>query len=115
MADQAWNAPEEELTGERYLLMTDRISHIASDDLVPEKYQDYFKKGAAFLLKTAEIYEKKKDGRLAQRSMAECRADQEALYAHISPLHYAESYANPKYAVSVLGAEAGRMLTLLCS
>ncbi|MCD8150384.1 MAG: aminopeptidase [Clostridiales bacterium] len=115
MADQAWNAPEEELTGERYLLMTDRLSRISSDDLVPEKYRDYFKKGAAFLLKTADIYEKKKDGRLAQRSMAECRADQEALYAHIAPANYAESYANPEYAVSVLGAEAGQMLTLLCS
>ncbi|MCD8365846.1 MAG: leucyl aminopeptidase, partial [Clostridiales bacterium] len=115
MSDQMWNIPEEELTGERYLLMTDRISRIASDDLVPEKYRDYFKKGAVFLLKTAEIYEKKRDGSLAQRSVEECQADQEMLYAHISPAHYAESYANPEYAVSVLGKEAGQMLTLLCS
>ncbi|MCD8156845.1 MAG: aminopeptidase [Clostridiales bacterium] len=115
MADTAWNKPETELIGERYNLMVDRISRIASECLVPEKYQDYFAKGAAFLLKTIEIYEKKQDGRLAQRTLEECQRDQADLYAHIAPENYGASYANPAYAAEKLGREAGQLLSLLCS
>ncbi|MCD8230623.1 MAG: aminopeptidase [Clostridiales bacterium] len=115
MADLAWNTPDEELTGERYNLMIDRISRIAADRLVPEEYQDYFEKGAALLLKAIDIYEKKKDGRLAERTLLECQADQAALFGHIAPENYETSYANPAYAAAAFGTEAGQILTLLCS
>ncbi len=115
MGDMPWSAPDEVLTRERYNLMIDRIGRIPTDRLVPEKYQDFFEKESARLLKAAEIYEKKADGSLAGRSMEECRADNEALWAHLDPAHYDTSYANPAYAVARFGTDAGRLLCFLCS
>lgn len=115
MGDRKWNTADEELIRERYALMKERIADIPSEELVPEKYQNYFDKAALFLLKTTEIYEKKIGGLLNERTLAQCQADQEELYRHILPANYAESYANPAYAVRVLGEEAGRLLTFLCS
>ncbi|MCD7982357.1 MAG: aminopeptidase [Clostridiales bacterium] len=115
MGDRTWNTADEDLIRERYALMTERISSVPFEGIVPSEYQDYFGKTAAFLLKTAEIYEKKADGQLSERSLAQCRADQEELYRHIVPENYAESYANPVYAVRMFGEEAGRLLTFLSS
>ncbi len=115
MSDCAWIDKEDVLTKERYNLMIDRIARIPTDRLVPEKYQDYFEKEAARLLKSAEIYEKTTDGSLCERTIEECQADQEALYGHLAPARYDSGYANPAYAVSQLGPEAGRLLTFLCS
>lgn len=115
MSDMAWTTDGEEALMERYDLMIERISRISSEKLTAEKYQDYFDKAAAFILKVAEIYEKKKAGSLMNRSLEECKADQEELYRHIKPEHYDTSYGNPAYAVSVFGKEAGQMLSFLCS
>ncbi len=115
MSDMPWSTPDDVLSKERYNLMTDRIRRIPTDRLVPEEYQDYFEKGAAYLMKAAEIYEKKADGSLADRTMEECRADQEMLYRYFCAEGYDTSYANPSYAVSVFGTEAGQLLTLLFS
>ncbi len=115
MGDRIWNTADEELISERYALMKERIAEIPSEGLVPEKYRDYFGKTADFLLKTAEIYEKKINGLLKERTLAQCQADQEELYRHIVPANYAESCANPVYAVRMFGQEAGQLLTFLCS
>ncbi len=116
MSDQAWRTREADvLTRERYALMTDRIARIPTDHFVSDKYQEYFEKGAAYLLKAAEIYEKKADGRLAARTMEECRADEEVFWGHLDPARYETSWANPAYAVARLGREAGQLLCFLCS
>ncbi len=116
MSDRAWRTREADvLTRERYALMTDRIARIPTACLVPDIYQDYFEKGAVYLLKAAEIYEKKAGGRLAARTMKECQADEAALWGHLDPARYAESWANPTYAVARLGTEAGQLLCFLCS
>ncbi len=115
MSDMPWSAREDVLTQERYNLMIDRIRRIPTEQLVPEEYQDYFEKEAARLLTAAKIYEKKADGTLAERPLEECRADQEALYRHLEPDNYETSYANPAYAVSCFGPEAGGLITFLCS
>ena len=81
----------------------------------PGEYRDYFMRAVPFLLKTAEIFEKQQNGTLAKRTLAECQADQDDLYRHLRPEHYGSSYANPAYAVKMLGQEAGQLLTLLCS
>ncbi len=115
MSDMPWSAREDVLTKERYNLMIDRITRIPTDHLVPEVYQDYFEEGAAFLLAAAKIFEKKSEGSLEARTMEECRADHEKFYRHLEPENYDTSYANPTYAVSVFGWEAGQLLTFLCS
>ncbi|MCD8300306.1 MAG: aminopeptidase, partial [Clostridiales bacterium] len=115
MGDKAWRVMDAEFTAERYNLMTYRLGRIADEQLVPVKFQDYFEKGAAILLKAAEIYEKKAAGALDGRSLEECRADQEAIWGHLAAGRYESSYANPDYAVGCFGGEAGHMLTFLAS
>ncbi|MCC8029645.1 MAG: aminopeptidase [Lachnospiraceae bacterium] len=115
MSDAAWNTADEPLIGERYALVTERIAGIPSEHLVPEIYQDYFEQLSVFLLKTADIYEKKTDGRLRERTLAQCEADQRELYRLFRPDCYETSYANPAYAARMFGQEAGQLLTLLCS
>ena len=39
---------------ERFLLVMERIAEIAEETDVPEKFDDYFKKTAAFLLQSAK-------------------------------------------------------------
>ena len=115
MADLEWITEDMEAYRERFELMTERIRRIPSDQSVPEIYRDYFLRAVPFLLKTEEIFSRKQDGTLNDRSLAECQADQQELYRHILPENYDTSYANPAYAAAALGREAGQMLTLLCS
>jgi len=115
MGDSAWNTAEGSLIQERYDLVVDRITRIPSDHQIPERYRDYFEKMSVFLLKTTEIYDKKQDGSLVGRTMEQCQADQEELYRQIRPEYYQTGYANPAYAVSRFGEEAGQLLSLLCS
>lgn len=115
MADLEWITEDMEAYRERFELMTERIRRIPSDQSVPEIYRDYFLRAVPFLLKTEEIFRRKQDGTLNDRSLAECQADQQELYRHILPENYDTSYANPAYAAAALGREAGQMLTLLCS
>ena len=115
MADLAWRKADTEEYEERLALMTERISQIPSEQGLPDEYRDYFCQTVPFLLKTAEIFGKQRRGTLKQRSMEECRSDQEELYRYYLPEHYETSYANPAYAVQILGKEAGQMLTLLIS
>ena len=115
MADSEWMAEDMEVYRERFGLIMDRIRQIPAEQSVPEKYRDYFLRAAPFLLKTEDIFRRAQAGTLKDRSLEECRADQAELYRHIAPENYSHSYANPAYAVEVLGQEAGQMLTLLCS
>ncbi len=115
MGDMAWRTADGDFVGERYNLMTYRLGRIATDGLVPEKYQDYFEKGAAILLRAADIYGKKEAGTLGMRSLSECAADQEAVWGHLSEEKYRSSYANPDFAVEKFGERAGRILAFLAS
>ena len=100
---------------ERYELMTERISQIPSEQSVPEKYRDYFRETAEFLGHAGRILQQKQEGKLEDRTLEECRRDQNVLYRHILPEHYETSYANPAYACEKLGEEAGQILTFLRS
>ena len=100
---------------ERYELMTERISQIPSEQSVPEKYRDYFRETAEFLGYAGRILQQKQEGKLEDRTLEECRRDQNVLYRHILPEHYETSYANPAYACEKLGEEAGQILTFLRS
>ncbi len=104
-----------ELAAERFALVMERIASIADATDVPAMYDSYFKKTAKFLLAVAEILEKKENGTLADRSMEECKQDNEAMYGDVMPEHYETSFANPAYAVAELGSEFGQTLSALTS
>ena len=102
-----------ELAKERLELVLERIAEIAKETDVPEQFDAYFRKTAEYILLLAEILDKKENGHLVERSMEECQADVERLYGDVAKEQYEKSYANPAYAVEVLGNEYGQILAML--
>lgn len=100
MGDSIWNNFLDETMKERYELVAERIVEISKEPQVPECYKDYFSETAAYLEKTMELCQMAIAGTLQQRSLESCKGDQEFLYHHMLPAYYAESYANPAYAVT---------------
>ncbi len=115
MQQEALNTSEQEFLYERYALMTERIAQIQTESMATAKYEDFFQKTASFLLKTASVFEDYKNHQLEKRSLEQCEADQKVLFAAYDLPQYETSYANPSYAVSLLGKEAGQLLCLLLS
>ncbi len=102
-----------ELAAERFELVMERILGISKETEVPEQYDAYFRKTAEFLLLLADILKKKETGSLADRTLEECKADNEALYQDVMAEQYDKSYANPTYAAAMLGDEYGQILSML--
>lgn len=98
---------------ERYELCIERIKEIVKVQEVPEKYQEYFKNEAEFLLVTAEMAELVAEGTYAKQSLTELEAWNDRLFAKIVPENYETSYANPAYAVQKYGVREGRFLSAL--
>lgn len=98
---------------ERYKLSITRIREILEEDTVSQKFRDYFRQMAMFLLLIDELKEKIEDGGMSSASMEELKAWNEKLYADILPQHYEESYGNPTYAAGKLGEEHGKVLSAL--
>lgn len=98
---------------ERYMLSLERIKEIEKENCMEEKYQDYFSKTAVFLYRMTETYEYIKSGRLYEASLEELRSHNQELYSDILPTQYETSYANPSYAVKILGEEYGQLLAFL--
>ena len=94
---------------ERYELSCDRIREIATSQETGERFREYFRKTAEFILQVVESYEnlgKTKD-------IESLRAENRALYHDIYGDNYAVSYANPAYACEKLGEEYGQLLSFL--
>ena len=100
---------------ERFVLVAERIGEIERDAQTAEPFAAYFGQTAGFLVQLARVWEKVESGELAGMDMEACQAQNRALYWDILPEHYAESYANPAYAVSALGEGFGAALSLLAA
>lgn len=98
---------------ERYDLCTERIREIAKFQEVPEKYQDYFKSEAEFIVSTVEMAELVTSGKYPKLSLKELEAWNDRLYTKILPANYETSYANPAYAVKKFGVREGKVLSAL--
>lgn len=103
---------------ERYELAAGRVRGVYEElknggAVVPEYTGDYFEKVSGYLVMLMETYESVTDGTLYTKSLEELQEQNHALYEDILPENYGESYANPAYAVKVLGEEYGRYLCLL--
>ena len=96
---------------ERYDLTIERIRSITSEETVADKYRAYFEKVSLFLLDVAEVWTHLEAN--ANVSMEELQAENGRLYADILGEAYESSYANPAFAVSVLGKEMGQFLAAL--
>ncbi len=103
----------EEHVSERFALAAGRTAEIAVKPEVAEQFADYFKVMACFLVHLSDIYRKGAKGELESRSLEECERTDALLYADLLPEAYESSYANPVYAVKVLGEEYGQYLSML--
>lgn len=109
---------ENENAKERYELVYERICEIARKPETEERFADYFKRTADFILLTAKVLQMQQSGALEHRSLAECEGLNQRLYEDILPGgtrggNYDTSYANPAYAVCMLGEEFGGCLCFL--
>ena len=91
----------------------ERIAEIAEETDVPEKFDDYFKKTAAFLLQLKNVSEKAEKDTLKDASLTECEKRNAVFYDDIKAENYGNSYGNPTYAVEKLGEEYGQILSAL--
>ncbi len=96
---------------ERYNLVIDRIKAIIEEKTAAEPYREYFQHVARFILKLDELKQNVESGRQKEMSEEALREEMDALYADELEANYEKSYANPAYAVSVLGGELGSFLS----
>ncbi len=98
---------------ERYELTMERIAGIATEHIVAEPYDEYFREMADFLLGMGKLYERQKNEADKTATLEELKEYNERLYQDLLPENYETSYANPAYAVEVLGDTFGRILSFL--
>ena len=96
---------------ERFELATERIATINEDHDLPEQLQNYFNQVADFILTVLPILNKAVDGTLASRTLAECEADNDAVFAIYEASKYENSFLCPTYAVEQLGEQLGGPLS----
>lgn len=113
---------ENDVIKERYELAMERVGKIAIEgESIPEKFRDYFKKTAQFLLKIKELEQWARTRQWKEDSIEECEKKNEELFEDLLPKEkcpdgiagYEKSYANPDYAVEVLGETYGQYLCFL--
>lgn len=100
---------------ERFELVRDRIREIAEECVVQEPFAGYFRNMSSFVCTVLAVHEKVKKGWLSCASLEELQEANEALYQDVLPGFYDTSYANPAYAVRMLGEEYGRPLCFLAA
>ena len=98
---------------ERYTLSIERIRKIETEKTVGEKFQGFFSKVAGFLLEIDRVNQLLENGGWKDLSFEEMQRENKKLYEDVLPENYVKSYANPDYAVEMLGEEYGKILSFL--
>lgn len=98
---------------ERYELAIGRIREMKTEETAAPVFRDYFRKTADFAVLVDEVYQKIVDGSYYQLEMKELQEWNRRLYEDILPEHYGTSYAEPEYAVQMLGRDYGVLLSFL--
>ena len=96
---------------ERYNLAIDRMKAIIEEKTVAEPYREYFQHVARFILKLDELKQNVESGKQKEMSEEELQEEMKDLYADELEANYEKYYANPAYAVLVLGGELGSFLS----
>ena len=101
------------MTEMRYELAIERIENIKGENTVSEKYRDYFRTLADFVLLVDNLKEKIENGEYYKFSIEELACWNTHLYDDVLGEHYKTSYANPAFATEKFGIEYGRLLSFL--
>lgn len=98
---------------ERFALVLERIHMIQEEETVAEPYRSYFKRTGAFIEKMAELYILCANKTYQNLSLEELKKWNYICYEELLEEKYKTSYANPAYAVKMLGEEFGALFTFL--
>ena len=98
---------------ERYELAVQRIREIEKEELMEGAIFEYFGSVARFLMDVDGYYTFIKSGKMDDASLEELQQWNQRLYGDILPGNYESSYANPAYAVTMLGEEYGPYFAVL--
>ncbi|HIT89480.1 MAG TPA: aminopeptidase [Candidatus Merdenecus merdavium] len=85
------------------------------EETVNVKYREFFRKTASFMVLISDIYKRLIKEELMDVSMDELQKINQQLYEDIIEENYEHSYANPAYAVKMLGEGYGKPLSLVYS
>ncbi len=105
--------PYREEVAERYPLVMERIEQIRMEETVPQPYRDYFYKVASFLQEIKQEEETITGGQADSRTSSQWQQINHKLYEDILPENYEKSYANPAFAVKMLGETFGKVFSAL--
>lgn len=98
---------------ERYKLAISRIREIEKEETTGQRFREYFRRVAQFLVLIDETRAGLEDGSFASADITELEEWNTRLYEDILPGHYEESYGNPSYAAEKLGEQYGPVLCAL--
>ncbi|MBT9779156.1 leucyl aminopeptidase [Clostridium sp. MCC353] len=104
---------ENEAVMERYELSMERIREMEGEDTVSLPYREYFKRTADFILMIGKLVEELNRGMLKEAPFEELKSWNRRLYQDIEEGTYEKSFANPAYAVKMLGDGVGQLLSFL--
>lgn len=98
---------------ERYELSMERIETILEETNVDTPFLDYFHRTARFILQIKDLVKMVQQDELKHKSLDELKTLNHALYLDILVPNYDKSYANPTYAVKMLGEDYATYLSFL--
>ena len=113
MSYQEILTPYREEVAERYPLVMERIERISTEETVPLPYREYFQQAALFLQQIKKEEAVITAGQADKRSLKEWQQINRSLYEELLDGNYEKSYANPAYAVQMLGEGFGKMFSAL--
>lgn len=101
--------------GERLELVMLRLSSLAKEKELKAPYEEYFEAVAEYAQQLYEVCQIAWSQKGMEGSLGELELFNEKLNRPFSPEHYEHCYANPAYAVRMLGTEYGQMLAMVFS
>ena len=94
---------ENEEVEERLVLYKERIRTMRAEETVPMPFRNYFLKTAEFIEKMYQLSEIIKSGADRTYSLEQLQELNRSIYEDVAGKAYERSYANPSYAVEILG------------
>jgi len=101
------------LLEERYELSVNRIEQMRGESEMDAPFLNYFQRTSNFLYELHSLYKKIEQGFMDTATKEELQNQQKILYDELEGENYESSYANPSYAVKVLGKDFGGILSFL--
>ncbi len=109
-------APGETLTETeelRYELALGRLAEIRNENIIGEKYNVFFRKGAGFLLKAEQLRMDVQSGWFEKAGLQSVRERNRQMYGDVLPENYDRSYGNPAFAAETFGDGRGQIMSAL--